>query len=115
MRRELHLVAELETLCELINSSKVCQVTFVVVVVNLLVLLVLVVVLTVFLSVIFTALQIARKSFYCVWGPTSCAQSGGENIIINLSQLFLVCHAPSTPLHIHLPVKHLAKFCLLRR
>lgn len=94
MRRELHLVAELETLCELINSSKVCQ--LVVVVVNLLVLLVLVVVLTVFLSVIFTALQIARKSFYCVWGLTSCARSGGENIIINLSQLFLVCHAPFT-------------------
>lgn len=113
MRRELHLVVELETLCKLINSSKVCQV--VVVVVNLLVLLVLVVVLTVFLSVIFTALQIARKSFYCLWGPTSCARSGGENIIINLSQLFLVCHAPFTPLHIHLPVKHLAKFCLLRR
>lgn len=108
MRRELHLVAELETLCELINSSKVCQVTFVVVVVNLLVLLVLVVLLTVFLSVIFTALQIARKSFYCVWPNKLCAEWRRKH---NHKLVSIISRMPR-PLP---PVKHLAKFCLLRR
>lgn len=82
----------LETLCELINSSKVWQVLqdWLVVVVNLLVLL------TVFLSVIFTAFTNRAGKFLlrvCRW----VGGRGVENIIINLSQLFLVCHASRKP------------------